>query len=163
MDAIDSGNRYRAGVVWSGNPRHNNDRNRSIPFALFCKLFDSSAINWVSLQAGERASDVAETPYHVVDLSPDLVDFSQTAGVIENLDLVITVDSAVAHLAGAMGKKTWVLLPFSPDWRWQLERKDSPWYPTMRLFRQNKIGDWPEVLAKVKEAIAEEITSRSLI
>jgi tetratricopeptide (TPR) repeat protein len=157
FEAMDSGKRYRGGVVWAGNPRHINDRSRSIPFALFRKLFDSSEINWVSLQVGERASDAAEAPCNVVDLSPKLVDFSQTAGAIANLDLVITVDSAVAHLAGAMGKKTWVLLPFVPDWRWQLEREDSPWYPTVRLFRQSKLGDWPEVLIRVKEAIEKEI------
>jgi len=89
----------------------------------------------------------------VIDISRDLADFGETAAVIENLDLVITVDSAVAHLAGAMGKPTWLLLPFSPDWRWQLKREDSPWYPTMRLFRQQEGGRWQEVLLRVKKAL----------
>jgi len=92
----------------------------------------------------------------LTDFSQYLIDFAETAGIIENLDLVITVDTAVAHLAGAMGKKTWLLLPFAPDWRWQVKREDSPWYPTMRLFRQRNTGDWQEVLERVKEALREE-------
>lgn len=151
----DNGIKYRVGVVWAGNPKHHNDRNRSVPFAIFRELFAITEINWVSLQVGVRAEDLKGTPDSILDLSQDLVDFSQTAGVMDNLDLVITVDSAVAHLAGAMGKETWLLLPVSPDWRWQLEREDSPWYPTMRLFRQLKMGEWSEVLARAKVVLRE--------
>ena len=93
---------------------------------------------------GQRAHDLISAPGTAIDLSQDLVDFAETAGVIANLDLVISVDTAVAHLAGAMGKTTWVLLPFNADWRWQQEREDCPWYPTMRLFRQQQLGNWPE-------------------
>jgi Flp pilus assembly protein TadD len=150
------GNSYRIGVVWAGNPNHHNDRNRSIPMEEFKTLFTAKAkVSWISLQVGERASDVTEVSCAVFSWPDELVDFAETAGLIENLDLVITVDSAVAHLAGAMGKMTWLLLPFAPDWRWQLKREDSPWYPTMRLFRQRETGAWPEVVQRVKEALTE--------
>jgi len=149
-----SGNTRKAGVVWAGNPRHKRDNCRSIPFAMFSRLFDMDNVNWISLQTGTRSEDATAMPEKVIDFSLDLVDFAETAGVLENLDLVITVDTAVAHLAGAMGKNTWLLLPFHPDARWQLEREDSPWYPTMRLFRQNKRNDWSEVLAGLKAALS---------
>jgi Flp pilus assembly protein TadD len=147
------GKRLRVGVVWAGNPNHKNDCNRSIAFETFRKLFDSNKVEWVSLQVGRRAGDLKDTSCSVIDLSPNLIDFSETAGVISNLDLIISVDSAVAHLAGAMGKETWLLLPFAPDWRWQLEREDSDWYPTIRIFRQQNYGDWPGVLARVKKVL----------
>lgn len=154
FDNIASNTRRRIGVVWAGNSTHNNDRNRSIPFDIFANLFDMTEVNWISLQVGERANDLTRVD-NVIDISSDLVDFSETAGVIANLDLVITVDSAVAHLAGAMGQKTWLLLPFNPDWRWQLDREDSPWYPTLYLFRQREMDTWPEVLARVKESLVK--------
>ena len=140
----------KVGIVWAGNPQHHNDRNRSIPFKIFSDLLRVGGVNWVSLQVGSRAIDLIDTPIAVIDYSGELVDFSQTSGLIVNLDLVITVDSAVAHLAGAMGKKTWILVPFSPDWRWQLEREDSPWYPQVTLFRQTAVGDWSGVLERLK-------------
>ncbi len=146
----------KIGVVWAGNPQHSNDKNRSIPFSLFKQLFSLTDVSWISLQVGDRAGDIAEMSAAVLDVSADLVDFSQTAGLIENLDLVITVDSAVAHLAGAMGKVTWLLLPYSPDWRWFLHTKCSPWYPSIRLFRQKKIGDWKAVIEEVKAEFQQE-------
>jgi Flp pilus assembly protein TadD len=161
LHKIDRGTRYRIGVVWAGNPAHNNDRNRSIPFDVFGSLFDITEVSWVSLQVGKRRDDLTRTPDKVIDISGDLVDFAETAGVIANLDLVITVDSAVAHLAGAMGRKTWLLLPTNPDWRWQLDREDSPWYPTLYLFRQREMGNWSEVLARVKESLAKLLLERS--
>jgi len=157
LDKIDHGQIYRIGVVWAGNSGHVNDRNRSIPFDLFSKLFDIAHVSWVSLQVGIRAGDLIRTPHKVIDFSPELVDFSETAGVIDHLDLVIAVDTAVAHLAGAMGKKTWLLLPFSPDWRWQLDREESTWYPTMRLFRQTKCGDWEEVMTRVIKTLQQQV------
>ncbi|WP_378954438.1 tetratricopeptide repeat protein [Pelosinus sp. sgz500959] len=157
LEKIDKNKRYRVGVVWAGHPKHLNNAKRSIPFDVFCTLFDHSQVSWVSLQVGDRGEDLLGTPYPVIDFSKDLVDFMETAGLIETLDLVITVDSAVAHLAGTMGKKTWVLLPFDPDWRWQLNREDSPWYPTIRLFRQCKLGDWQEVMERVKDALQNEV------
>jgi len=148
---------YKIGVVWAGNPKHHNDHNRSIQFRLFRQLFNLAQASWLSLQTGSAAESAGK----LIDLSPRLIDFAETAGAIENLDLIITVDSAVAHLAGAMGKETWLLVPFAPDWRWQLDRKDSPWYPSMLLFRQNRPGDWREVLARVKKALEKKLTNQS--
>lgn len=161
IDKADGGLYYRVGVVWAGNPRHDNDRNRSIPFKLFSQLFKVEQISWVSLQVGKRAADLTQTAGKVIDFSRQLGDFQETAGLIQSLDLVITVDSSVAHLAGAMGKKTWILLPFAPDWRWQLNRDDSPWYPTAQLFRQHKPGAWQDVLERVKTALQKEIHNLS--
>lgn len=155
LDAVDSGNSYRVGVVWAGNPRNAMDRYRSIPFATLSKLFTMQEVTWVSLQAGKRADEGKNTP-ELLDVSMELVDFCQTAGIIDNLDLVITMDTSVAHFAGAMGKKTWVLLDSYCDWRWQLDREDTPWYPCMRLFRQQKLGDWVEVLERVLAALQQE-------
>lgn len=152
-----AGNRYKVGVVWAGNPEHSDDRNRSIPLALFRRLFAVDGVYWISLQVGEQVHELAKLPGCIFDCSGELVDFAETAGVIENLDLVIAVDTAVAHLAGAMGKRTWLLLPYRPDWRWGLESENSPWYPTMRLFRQNRIGDWQEVLERVKAALERTV------
>jgi Flp pilus assembly protein TadD len=163
LNEIDNSNIYRVGVVWAGNPKHINDRKRSIPFNVFSKLFEISNINWISLQVGVGAEDVKESSCKVNAVSETIIDFYETAGIIDNLDLVITVDTSVAHLAGAMGKKTWVLLPFAPDWRWQLECEDSPWYPTIRLFRQSRIGNWQDVLEKVEEAIKVELHFKSTI
>jgi Flp pilus assembly protein TadD len=161
LGKIDTRNVYRAGVVWAGHPKHLNNQKRSIPFDVFRSLFDVSQVSWVSLQVGLREKDLEGTPYNVINFSKDLVDFMETAGLIEALDLVITVDSAVAHLAGSMGKKTWILLPFDPDWRWQLDRADSPWYPTVKIFRQRKLGDWQEVMERVKKAILEILEEKS--
>jgi hypothetical protein len=96
-----------------------------------------------------------------VDWTEELHDFADTAALIANLDLVIAVDTAVVHLAGAMGKPVWTLLPFVPDWRWLLEREDSPWYPTMRLFRQSSWGDWDSVITRVVEALSQWIKNRA--
>ncbi len=90
---------------------------------------------------------------NLIDLDAELQDFADTAAAMQQLDLIITVDTAVAHLAGALGKPVWVLLPFVPDWRWMLDREDSPWYPTMRLFRQSQAKDWSEVFVSVREAL----------
>jgi len=159
LAAVRPVNKKKIGVVWAGNPKHDNDQNRSIEFAVFHKLFSDLDVIWVSLQAGKRAMDLVDGSDQIVNYSDEFLDFSQTAGLIANLDLVITIDSAVAHLAGAMGKQTWLLVPFMPDWRWQMGRDDSLWYPTMRLFRQAAIGDWPEVLKRVKTALQKFILS----
>lgn len=153
ISAIDTYNKLKVGVVWAGNPNHKNDYARSIPFDVFKELFTVNVV-WVSLQEGKRAADLAGADLNVINYSDKLTDFAETAGLIENLDLVIAVDTAVAHLAGALNKPTWILLPFVPDWRWLLEREDSPWYPSMRLFRQNKRGDWREVIARVRSELS---------
>ena len=152
----EGGGLARVGFVWAGNPAHHNDRNRSIPFNVFEQLLAIEKVNWVSLQVGQQTESLAKTKYIVADFSPRLSDFAETAGLIMNLDLVITVDSAVAHLAGALGREVWTMLPYAPDWRWQLNRDDSPWYSSMRLIRQNDPGNWLEVLEKVKRLLAEK-------
>jgi tetratricopeptide (TPR) repeat protein len=147
----------RVGIVWSGNPGHVNDRNRSIPLAQLATLFDAKA-SFVSLQKGLRDADRASfTPLvqrgALQDVADRLDTFAQTAGLIAQLDLVISVDTAVAHLAGALGKPVWIALPFTPDWRWQLKRSDSPWYPGVRLFRQRMRGDWSHVVTEIRAAL----------
>ncbi|HXW23410.1 MAG TPA: tetratricopeptide repeat protein, partial [Xanthobacteraceae bacterium] len=144
----------KVGIAWAGNPSHKNDRQRSLPLDRMAALFDVPGVRWFSLQVGARAGDLASLASgKVADLSPQLTDFAETAAAVANLDLVISVDTAPAHLAGALGKPTWVLLPFSPDWRWFAGRGDSPWYPTARLFRQGAPGDWDGAIAAVRAAL----------
>jgi tetratricopeptide (TPR) repeat protein len=143
-----------AGLVWSGNPFHSNDHRRSMPSTALAPLLDVPGWRFASLQVGPRAAEVTGLP-GVVDYSEALVDFEATAALIETLDVVIAVDTAVAHLAGAMGRSTFLLLPFAPDWRWPPSRPDdTAWYPSMRLFRQTQPGDWGAVVARVAAALA---------
>ncbi len=151
----------RIGFVWRGSAEHKNDANRSIALSLLAPLIDEAA-DWVSLQkdiAPTESALLAGLP-QIVDLGRELRDFSDTAAVIDLLDLVITVDTSVAHLAGALGKPVWLLLPFNSDWRWLMDRDDSPWYPGVRLFRQSKFGAWPDVIARVKGALGDFVRSR---
>jgi tetratricopeptide (TPR) repeat protein len=151
------GSLEKVGLVWAGKPEHGNDRRRSMNLAELAPLAQLSGIQFVSLQKGRGAKEAAHPPggLQLFDAAEDLTDFAQTAGLIENLDLILTVDTAVAHLAGAMGKAVWVMLPFVPDWRWLLGRTDSPWYPTMRLFRQDRSGDWAAVVQSVLQSLRE--------
>jgi tetratricopeptide (TPR) repeat protein len=146
--------RMRVGVVWSGNAIHANDHNRSIPFALFRQLFSDHA-QFISLQKEVRPVDTPalDTCGEITHFGSELQDFADTAGLIANMDLVISVDTSVAHLAASMGKPVWILLPFAPDWRWILGRDDSPWYPSVRLFRQPSFGDWESVISTVAEEL----------
>ncbi|WP_199249878.1 glycosyltransferase [[Phormidium] sp. ETS-05] len=142
----------RIGIVWAGNPQHEKDAERSTSLKHFLSLGKIPGVALYSLQKGAPAEQLTpEMP--VEDLGKNLFDFADTAAAIAQLDLIISVDTAVAHLAGAMGKPVWLLLPFTPDWRWLLQREDSPWYPTMRLFRQPKPGDWQAVFQRVKEQL----------
>jgi len=151
---------FRVGLVWAGNPKYRLDRIRSCPFELFTKLRDIDGVLLYSLQKGEADEQVKtfQSRLPLIDYMDDVRDFADTAALIENLDLVISVDTAVLHVAGAMGKPAWALLPYAPDWRWMLNRSDSPWYPTMKLFRQPKFGDWESVLREVAQALREEIS-----
>jgi tetratricopeptide (TPR) repeat protein len=142
---------FKIGIAWAGNPAHTNDRERSIELAAFERLAAVPGIRWFSLQKGAREGDPA--PFGLV--RPALDDFAETAAVIANLDLVIAVDTAVAHLAGALGKPVWLLLPRWPDWRWMLEGGETPWYPSMRLFRRARGSGWGEVF----ESVAGELRS----
>ena len=141
----------RVGLVWSGSPRHTRDRQRSIPLAQLRSLTEIPGAIFYSLQKGPAAKELLDMPIdmNLVDLSGYLNDFADTAAALANLDLLITVDTAVAHLAGALGKPVWILLTRNPDWRWLLDRDDSPWYPTARLFRQDVAGDWPSMVNRV--------------
>ncbi|MBI3710034.1 MAG: hypothetical protein HY246_20500, partial [Proteobacteria bacterium] len=145
----------RVGLVWAGRPEHRNDRNRSLQLQKLATLAAVPDVTFLSLQKGPAAAQLAGPPagFSPVDLGQELGDFADTAAVIANLDLVISVDTSVAHLAGALGRPVWCLLPFAPDWRWLRGREDSPWYPTMRLFRQRRHGDWSDVAARVVEAL----------
>ncbi len=142
--------KLRVGLVWSGNPGHVNDRNRSIPLRLLSGLLGADAA-FVSLQKNPKPEDAAMLEQAgIIDLKAHLTDFAETAALVSRLDLVITVDTSVAHLAGALGRPTWILLPYLPDWRWLLGRDDSPWYPSVRLFRQDATRDYERVVARVR-------------
>ena len=145
----------RVGIVWSGRPENTNDRNRSIALHRFLPLM-KSGVRLVSLQKEVRAEDRAVLAHHgeILHFGADLTDFSETAALVSLLDRVIAVDTAVAHLAGALGKPVWILLPFAAHWLWLLDREDSPWYPTARLFRQPGIGDWDSVMQRVAGELA---------
>jgi len=150
----------RIGLAWSGNPEHKNDHNRSLPLRTLLPLLERDC-EFHSLQKEVRAADrdtLASLP-QLKAHQDELNDFADTAALIAELDLVISVDTAVAHLAGAhlagaLGKPVWILLPYDPDFRWLTERSDSPWYPSARLFRQPRLGDWPGVVTAVGEALA---------
>jgi len=142
--------RPRIGLTWSGNPKQGNDRNRSILLADWVDHLPRE-FEYVCLQKDIRPADqeiLAANPW-ISRLDGDLHTFSDTAALCECLDLVISVCTSVAHLSGALGRPTWVLLPFNPDWRWLLDRDDSPWYPTAKLYRQQAIGDWDGVFTRV--------------
>jgi tetratricopeptide (TPR) repeat protein len=141
----------RVGFCCSGNPSHKNDRNRSIAPALLAPLLSIPNIEFFCMQKNLRPAEAEFLARHpqIHNLGPELGSFVETAAVIANLDVVVSVDTALAHLAGAMARPVWILLPFSPDWRWMLNRSDSPWYPTATLFRQARVGMWQDVLACV--------------
>jgi hypothetical protein len=142
--------RPRIGLTWSGNPNLGHDFRRTISLETLTPVL-TDAVEWFSLQKDVRDHDretLASTPA-LRDLTDRLTDFSDTAALISYMDVVISVDTSVAHLAGALGKPLWLLLPFHPDFRWLRERSDSPWYPTATLFRQTRDGDWSDVLARV--------------
>lgn len=150
-DRLPGTGKLRVGIAWSGNPRHRNDRNRSIPLETF-RAVAADAVQFVALQPDVRAADRNALAgwSGLFDAGPQLADFAETAALLSVLDLVVSVDTSVAHLAGALGRPVWILLPYFPDWRWLLEREDSPWYPTARLFRQPSRGDWSAVLQRVR-------------
>jgi tetratricopeptide (TPR) repeat protein len=148
--------RPRIALAWSGNPQHMNDRNRSIPLSLLAPLLSPGAMHFVSVQRELRDGDaelLAREP-RVTQIGTELDDFADTAAVLAIVDLVITVDTSVAHLAGAMGRPVYILVPFSPDWRWTLAGESSRWYPTARLFRQPSLGDWDSVIERLRGELA---------
>lgn len=156
-------NAIKVGICWQGNSKHLRDRQRSFPLSCFAPLADDNDVQFICLQKGtgnaqlqEAEAKLRERITVIEELNEAEWDFMDTAAVMMNLDLVITADTSVAHLAGALGIPVWVALPFSPDWRWLLDREDSPWYPTLRLFRQRQPGDWADVFTRLKMALEQE-------
>jgi Flp pilus assembly protein TadD len=147
--------RPRIGLVWAGSPGHKNDRNRSLALSRLAPILSSDSWQCVALQVGMSDEDRATLSGFpsVVVLGGDVRDYADTAAILTRLDLLITVDTSVAHLAGALGVPTWVMLPSVPDWRWMLDREDSPWYPSLRLFRQRRPNDWDHVIAAILDAL----------
>ncbi len=160
-DRFGAHDKLRVGLVWSGNPKHKNDANRSIALNMLSAILDLSA-DFVSLQKDARPDDKAFLAGHgeIFDPTAELGDFVDTAALVGCLDLVISVDTSVAHLAGALGRPTWVLVTYIPDYRWLLDRDDSPWYPTLRLFRQPSEGDFASAIERMRAELAEMIETR---
>jgi tetratricopeptide (TPR) repeat protein len=144
------------GLVWAGRPQQEDDRKRSVTLAMLAPLACAAGVCFYSLQKGEPAAQAKAAPagMRLTDLDGHIADFADTAAFMSQLDLIITVDTSVAHLAGAMGRPTWVLVASVPDWRYHLEREDNPWYPTMRLFRQVTDGDWSWPIERAAQALA---------
>jgi tetratricopeptide (TPR) repeat protein len=164
---LDASRAFRIGIVWQGSFKHREDRHRSVPLTQFAPLARLEGVRLVSLQVGPAAAQVAAVAndFGVIDLGSrfDPASFADVAAVLMSLDLVVTVDTAVAHLAGAVGVPVWVALPLAPDFRWLLERDDSPWYPSMRLFRQPRFGDWDAVFERLTAEVAKiKGTAKSL-
>jgi len=151
---------YRVAISWAGNPLHSHDRTRSCKLADFAPLASIENVVFYSLQKGEPAIQAANPPpgMKLIDYTNDLNDFSDTAALLENIDLLISVDTSVIHLAGAMARPVWTLITIGPDFRWFKDRTDTPWYPTMKLFRQPKVLDWPGVFQEVKTVLEAEVT-----
>lgn len=159
------GDEFKVGIVWAGRPENPNDRNRSCHLRNFEPLTNIRGVRLIGIQLGEAAEQVNDLPagMEVINFGPELENFTDTMGLIENLDLIIAVDTAVAHLAGAMGKAVWLILTFAHHWPWLLERTDSPWYPSMKIYRQKKKGDWAGIFKQAKmdlQALIEKTESK---
>jgi hypothetical protein len=150
---------YKIGIAWAGDPAHKNDQRRSLPLEHFLPLVKRPGILCYSLQVGGRTADLNHPEFagKIVELGGGFRDFADTARAVAEMDLIITVDTALAHLAGALGKPVWVLLPYEAEWRWMLHREDSPWYPTMRLFRQSAPGDWKHLFERLLSALPTHV------
>jgi FkbM family methyltransferase len=152
---VGGGSRLKVGLAWAGNPKHQKDRERSLALSALLPLWEIEGVTFFALQKGGAESEISSLPESatIENLAPSLNDYCETAAAINQLDLLITVDTSVAHVAGALGKPVWVLLPKPCDWRWLEERADTPWYPTMRLFRQTRRRVWSDVVDQVKVAL----------
>ncbi|MDA8360973.1 MAG: glycosyl transferase family 8 [Gammaproteobacteria bacterium] len=139
-------------LAWAGRPTHPNDASRSLPLSAFAPLA-SAGVHCVAVQKGPAADEEAPAGLALTRLGPEIADFEDTAAILSVADLLISTDSSPAHLAGSLGRPAWVLVPFEPEWRWMLDRDDSPWYPRHRLFRQGRPGDWPGVLERAGDAL----------
>jgi hypothetical protein len=147
--------RRKVGLAWMGNPKTHLLRKRHLSPSELLPILQVEGIDFYSLQVGQAARQrpEAESAAAIVDYTRQIKDFADTAALMMQLDLIISVDTAVAHLAGALGRPVWTLLPFVPDWRWGLETEETPWYPTMRLFRQPSAGDWGSVVHRAAQEL----------
>lgn len=144
---------FKVGLAWAGSQAHKNDRSRSMPLAALAPLAEAPGVALFGLQRGPQAAELAAAAFPITNLEEEAGDVVDTAAILMNLELVIAVDTMVAHLAGALARPVWILLAYMPDFRWMLERADSPWYPSMRLFRQPRPGDWAAVVEQVREEL----------
>ncbi len=154
---------FKVGLVWAGRPEHANDGNRSCDLKQISTLLDLDQVQFVALQKGPAARQIKtiQNSANIIQLGEQLKDFADTAGVLMNLDLVITVDTSVAHLAGALGRPVWVLIPYIPDWRWMMTGQRTPWYPTMSLFRQRNPKQWRAVIDDIKLSLVAAVDKRT--
>lgn len=152
---------FKVGIAWEVNLAYKWDRRRSVPLSSFAPLAEVPGVRLFSLQKGPGCEHLAGACFPVTDLGSRLEHFADTAAVIQCLDLVVSVDTSVVHCAGGLGKPVWVVLPFSSDWRWLMDREDSPWYPTLRLFRQQQPGQWTPVFARVTQELHKQVQARS--
>lgn len=159
LDAIPA--RLRVGLAWAGSPTNVDDRNRSCSLHALAGLFDLPDVAWINLQLGAGREELRTMQTSILDWGDEQTDYAETAALMAELDLIITVDTSIAHAAGALGRPVWIMLQYIADFRWLLDRADSPWYPTARLFRQPRIGDWPAVAAEVKVALADFTAERA--
>ncbi len=153
--------KFKVGLVWAGSPRHQNDRNRSVKLSELSFLFETEDVEFFSLQKGEALKQIEKFKDKIKNLDEfGIKNFADTAGIMKHLDLVITVDTSVAHLAGALGKEVWVLIPFNSDWRWLQDGNNSPWYSTMKLYRQKQPKEWQPVFESLKKDLTAKIKNR---
>ncbi len=152
---------FKVGIVWQGNPKQEDDRHRSVPLAQFAPLAAVPGVHLIGLQVGFGQEQLAQAPFPITDLGSrfDPNSLQDLAAVLPNLDLVVTVCTSVAHLAGALGVPGWVVLKFVPYWCWLLDRSDSPWYPSLRLFRQARQGAWHDVFAQMAETLRARLAA----
>ena len=155
LDLLAPRGKKRVGLVWAGRPTHKNDAKRSVKLAQFAPLFARLDVAIVTVQKGDQIAQVGGYfgQASLINLGPSINDFTDTLAILQSLDLLVTIDTSVAHLAGASGRPTFVILPYAPDWRWLLRRDDSPWYPSLRLFRQSRPYDWSGVIEKITDAL----------
>jgi hypothetical protein len=157
LDALVPAGLKRVAIAWAGRPTHNNDRNRSVTLNMLAPFGAVPGIALVAVQKGPPAAQAAQWqgPAPLISLDAELADFEDTAAVLASVDLLVCVDTSVGHLTGALGRPAWVMLPYAPDWRWLMARSDSPWYPSLRLFRQPAPRAWTPLI----EAVAGELTA----
>jgi len=158
---VPRGNGLRVGLVWAGKPSHRNDRNRSLALPVLAPLLETAGADFHSFQLSDPADTIGPLGFSALlaDLRPGIRDFADSAALMNEMDLIISADTAPAHLAGALGRPVWVLVPFAPDWRWLAGQDESPWYPSMRLFRQTRSRDWEGVVKRLCEALVQHIAT----